>query len=127
MGVEYAVVCDKTKEAYELGRGPWAEWKVEGLPASLDATTLRLKTWVSGWPLPLGRRSGPSRRAQNLVYAERVAKEIWSFLETHEGCRVIDDCGDDFWHAERQEESVSELEAQGCRVYKLVGSRYARH
>lgn len=125
MGVEYALVCDKTKDAYELGKGPWSDWVQAGPPKTLLGVIEFVETWVQQWAPTPGSSS---------LYAREVAGEIWSFLEKHPESRVVDDCsGDNFWRSndaflsdEERKTFDREVREMGGKVYRLVGSRY-RH
>lgn len=129
MGVEYALVCDKTKDAYELGKGPWADWRQAGPPKTLLGVIEFVETWV----LRVKQWGGPSTNL-TLEYAREVAGEIWSFLEKHPESRVVDDCsGDNFWRSndaflsdEERKTFDREVQEMGGKVYRQVGSRY-RH
>lgn len=121
MGVEYAIVCDKTGEAYDLGKGFWGDWKKrgrgpktyfddvdEGFPESREHVRETLDRW--DWA------TEPERIA--------ITDSIWAFIESHPGCHVVDDCGDNFWHKPDHERDEI-LRQGGSRVYREVGDRYS--
>lgn len=128
MGVEYALVCDKTKQAYELGRGPWWNWK-ELVPLTRESVNKFVEEWVGDWDevtLKGGRhvRREPSKKTKehNLAYGKQISEEIWSFIEQHPGCRVIDDCGDVFWSSSK--ENLQAAAQDGFTDFQEIGSRY---
>lgn len=113
MGIEYAIVHDTTKEAYDLGKGGlWASWK-QTVPTSRHVVAEHLEAGTkAGWEF--------GTEEERLAYLESIGAEIWAFIESHPGCRVVSDTEDDFW-TKVPDFSLAE---DGYRVYRQVGSRY---
>lgn len=115
MGVEYAIVHDATKEAYELGKGFGWQWQV---PDKHD-------------PYPDHPWPPSCRGAVRAVVAEAFEEAsdawliactdaVWAFIEAHPGCRMSSDTGDDFWSVNPTGEHVKTWD----RVFRQVGTRY---
>jgi hypothetical protein len=98
MGICYAIAHDETHEAYDLGKGGWADWYA-GLPTTAEETRASIFQITAHWQVDDACR-------------ERLAAEVWAFLTTHPGCRIINDCGNDWW---REEPEPGD--------YRQVGSR----
>lgn len=116
MGIEYALLCDKTHEAFELGKGAWYDWKRK-LPKSCDEVREHLRLWLMNiaWEPPQGPEA----------WIGEVSVKIWAFIEAHPGCRVAGDTDmgedDNYWDTEPWEpENVD-----GMTFYRQVGSRYS--
>ena len=95
MGVDYALIHEETREAYELVRSNWETWEA-AMPTSLDAVRERVARLFPSEP----------------ELAERASVAVWRFLETHPGCRVGRDTIDE-WDTDPQEGQ-----------YREVGSMY---
>lgn len=92
MGVEYALVHAKTGEAFELGKGPWGDWKVTSVPATREAVELVVLDWTTDAIFNI--------TPETPAYAARLVDAIWSFIQKHPGCYVVDDCGDEYWSSD---------------------------
>lgn len=127
MGTEFALVCDATGEAYDLGKGPWYEWAdgrrhlyddAVGPPRSRSDVDALLAYWMEGWALGV-----------QPAWSAAVNEAIWSFVEAHPGARVVSDSSGDHvwddWDARPDlSDHVQSLRASGSRIYRQVGSRY---
>jgi len=117
MGVEYAIVCDKTREALDLGKGPWWELFEDEQGNAIDPTESLIRrhvnAWITGW----------NRERRDFKYASDLTTLIWDFVRTHPGCRVVSDCGDSFWAKDaRDEEQLNTFGPENC--YLQIASRY---
>ncbi len=114
MGTEYALLCDKTHEAFNLGVGRWYIWQQEGLPGDVAGAYALLNGWLDNvaWKPPQGREE----------WIGETANKIWDFVETHPGCRVVSDTDPApfYWDKEPDEHP----ETPGLVFYREVGSRY---
>ncbi len=100
MGVDYAIVHDETREAYELVRSNWESWE-KALPSNIEAVRARV---VAMYP------DSPPAPA----WVERATAEIWAFIQAHPGCRVENDLGNAYWTEEPEDPTE----------YRQVGSMY---
>ena len=121
MGVCYAIAHAATGECFELGKGPWWEWRGR-IPTSLDEVK---RAFVYAY---IDQYKGdmvdadPARCDAEMC---RQAEAVWSFLAARPGCFIVDDHGDDFWSREdRPEDRASDeiLRRGGSRIWRSVGS-----
>jgi len=117
------LVSDVTGEAYDLGRGPWYEWTEGyrhtyddrvGPPERFEDVEALLAYYQEGWAL-----------SPQPAWAAIVALEIWSFMLTRPGARVVNDLTDEVSWGDPSEVDV-DLRQAGARVYRQVASRYDR-
>lgn len=132
MGVEYALACERTGEAFDLGKGPWGEWQ-DNLPQSRDAVRHHLEDWIvqsqvaSVWSRAIrGHYEDPPFEKDLPEWFDSLTNRIWTFIQRHPGCIVINDCsGDDFWHRPSPERCKNDDDLRrGGRVFHEIGSRY---
>lgn len=104
MGIEYALVDDRKKRLFELGKGPWGHvfGREDKLLFPSRAMLLAQVIAIMGQDPKLGS------------YWMRVAEKLWTFIDEAGGgtcVRLVDDTGYD----------LLDLEDQG---YQVVGTRY---
>jgi hypothetical protein len=119
MGVCYAIVHDETREAFDLGKGPWWRWREVNYssaeeedppfpPRSRDDLAAFVAEHTADWDV-------------DDTYRSRTVDGMWRFIETHPGCRIERDSGDVIWKTEIDDE---DRELWGDGVFREVGSRY---
>lgn len=110
MGVQYALVHDGTREAFELGKGfIWGEWRqFKHVPASKSALEAELRVWA----ISLGEPDAD---------ISRLVDQLWAFIESHPGSRIVDD-GCNWWTTDAAEAAAED--PGGDSVWFQVGSRY---
>ena len=130
MGVEYDLVSDSAKEAYELGKGywgwlksrepPWIVWDSfpnDEMTFKTDATTMiRYVEKVfeaSSFDSPRERHD----------YAARIGTEIAAFMAKNPDWRLKDDASDDYSVTLSGEHLHKDMPPD-WPCYKLAGSRY---
>jgi hypothetical protein len=105
MGVEFALVHDETKEAFELGKG-YFDWR-EGIPADRDGVRKFIVELFGDWE-----------------FVDPTTDRIWTFIESHPGCRLVSDTSDDaFWTTNPDEDAYRSFGREN--VFRQVGSAYA--
>lgn len=113
MGVEYAIVCDKTKEAYDLGKSFGWQWSYDGdLPSSLQEV------------MDYAHEFWEDRGECDNVWLDALAKEVWGFIYDHPGCRVISDTGDCWWGKPGSHLFDKYGGTADEHIYLEIGSRY---
>lgn len=105
MSIDFAIVHESTHEAYELGVEHWDPW-VDAMPLSIKEVRELVESLFSS--------------PDDAGYRNRLVREIWSFIESHPGCSVVDDTGT-FWSVDPD---ASDVRAWGSRVFRQIGSRY---
>lgn len=122
MGVCYAIVHDETREAFELGKSVGWEWlPVNEYVADDDGCP---------WPPPshgaLRSFFVDSYKHSEWADAEfigRVTDAVWSFIQSHPGCRVEADTGDVMWSS-RDSTWFREDRLEDPNFYVEIGSLY---
>lgn len=84
MGTTFAIIHDETREAYDLGKGPWWRMEEDGVPKSADEMRAFVRAHTAEWPF-------------DDAWRDRVAEGCWSFIEAHPGSRVVSEYGDIGW------------------------------
>lgn len=110
MGVEFFLVSDATRDAYELGKGDWAPIEARPItPEDLHAVVTR----ALGDHLPSG-------------YIERLVNEIGAFMSSHPDWKLGDDTGarGEIWVGEDENDLPGELGDRWTKVYVKRGTRY---
>lgn len=113
MGLEFALVHDETKEAFELGKWCGWEWRSETtVPATRDAVLAYFRVFYAD-------EDHPDEPSDPLI--EPMTDAVWSFIEGHPGCRVVDE-HDYYWKKEPTDDDRRIFGAE--YVFREVGSRY---
>ena len=120
MGICYAIAHPASGECFDLGKGPWYEWR-GCLPASLDDVRRAfVYAFVDRYKGEL-EDADPGRLDDARMCSQ--ADAVWSFLHARPGCVIVDDHHDDFWsRTERPDDD--KLREGGSRVWRQVGSIY---
>lgn len=117
MGVEYDVVSDATREAYELGKGAWSEIFEAAKVLSYE----NLEACIAGW-FGVGDRD---HERELRDWCGRVARELKAFLDSHPDAKLVNDaCHDYATYQEQPDEYFKDFSWEQWPQYKLVGSRY---
>lgn len=113
MGLEFALVHDATKEAFELGKWCGWEWRSEtDVPKSREEVLAYFRKFYAD-------EDHPDDPPDPLI--EPMTDAVWAFIESHPGCRVVDE--HDYWWGDEADER--RVWAWGeAYVFKQVGSRY---
>lgn len=117
MGTEYALADDITKEAYDLGKGPWyllngdCNYGFTCPPKSKNDVRELLQWWTNNSALP---------KDENWV--DKLSVEIWKFMELHPNWKLIHDLSDDVWYPKEYYEKEEIYETMN--KYIQIGSRY---
>lgn len=113
MAVDYAIVCDKTHEAFDLGRFG-EDWWLVG----------REWTMASRWRLRRELGEQWHSRHRSAEWLDRAADALWAFVETHPGCYVRNDCDGTWWDADISWEDIARDCPSPEYFYHEVGSIY---
>lgn len=115
MGLEFALVDDATKHAYDLGRWCGYDWRGK-TPTSFE----EVRTYFRDFYSTDGEDDPEYARA-----VEPVARDVWAFVEAHPNCRLVDE-HDYLWR-----EAVMAFTPEVFDVFEgpqycfvTVGSRY---
>lgn len=113
MGVEFFLVSDSTRDAYELGKGAWSVLDMR--PITPD--DLRTKIVHA-----LGEKFEQEYRPT----FERIFDELGAFMSSHPDWKLTDDTGGrgEVWIADHDEDLPRELGDDFTQVYFKRGSRY---
>lgn len=98
MGIEYALVSRKTREAYDLGKGLNISYSYDEnefrwhdqLPKTMEELSTTLMQWYKRREYDVLTRVGDA-------FIFSLAREIWDFIDKHPDAEVVDDAGDYSW------------------------------
>lgn len=129
MGVEYDLVSNTSKEAYELGKGYWGWLQRREVPWSGDGADLEeFKTDTESMIRYVGyvfNDFALGGADEHRDYAIRVGTEVVAFMVRNPDWKVLDDACDDY-DVTFSGEHLHDDMPEDWPCYKFVGCRYDR-